>query len=183
MRRKIALFGITVVILLTLVIISNVPKEETLSNLSPEEVTEKLLTNIFTVPYDFAMEEYAYKYKESSSEEDLERDNYIFRDDIFKKYFLENGYKNFYYRRYNLIYYTYAQEHKFDIVVKSINIDMRDTSDENTKTCYFTVEYDFVFLDTEKEPVTMNDDGELSLKKVSDTWLVNHINLHLEQLY
>lgn len=177
------IFGTSLVILMALIIVScNVSNDKTLRNMSPREIAKELIADIFTISYDDAVREYEYRHKESPSEEDIDRVDYIYRDDIFRKYFSEEGYKVFRNKTYNLIYHTYIREHEFDIAIKSIALDMRNTSNENTKVCYFSVEYELVFLDEEIESIAMSTDGEMTLKKDSETWFVHYVNLKIKQL-
>lgn len=143
-----------------------------------EDVSTNLLNDIFTASYD----EYNKSFEHQDGLSNEEFLNYIHRDDIFKDYFTKDGYNQFLRNVYNLIYFQSVRKDKFDIVVKSVDLDMRNTSDENIKVCYFTVDYELIFLNEKRESITMSTDGEMTLVKESNLWLVNFVSLKIRQL-
>lgn len=176
--KKILICGIVIVFLGALILTSYILRKTN----SPEILAENLIGDIFNVSYEVALEEYQYKHKESGNPKDLDRIDYIYRDDIFRKYFSEDRYNAFSNTGYNLLHHTKVREHEFNIVLKSFELDIRDSYDENIKTCYFTVTYELEFLDDTKKSIYETSNGELTMINVDDTWLIHAILLRLNEL-
>lgn len=176
--KKILLIGICILLILSWIVIDY----KSTTTLSPEVVIEEVLSNIFTVPYCVAEKEYQIRFKDSGAEDDIDKPDYIYRDEIFQKYFTQDKYHDFTNKIYNLLYHPMIRQYKFDLVFNSSELDIRDTYDKNVKTCYFTVTYEIDFLDDARASIIKTTDGELTVIEKDNTWLIGTIKLRLETL-